>query len=73
MVAKAVPRDEKGRILPRPDSLGKTYGLRVRKDLDPVISELAAAEGLSPTEWCRKQIETVISETLKQKGKTQAM
>ena len=26
-------RDEKGRLLPRPDSLGKAFSVRVRKDL----------------------------------------
>lgn len=57
-------RDEKGHFLPRPDSLGKAYGVRVRKDLDPVITELAAAAGVSPTEWCRKAVERAIADAL---------
>lgn len=66
---KAVPRDEKGRILPSPDSLGKTYGLRVHKDLDSVISDLAAAAGLSPTAWCRQQVEAAITKALSEQAK----
>jgi hypothetical protein len=60
-------RDEKGHFLPRPDSLGKTYGLRVRKDLDAVIAELAASSGMSPTEWCRHQVEAAIATAMKNK------
>jgi hypothetical protein len=54
-------RDEKGHFLPRPDSLGKTYGLRVRKDLDAVLAELAKQAGITPTAWCRKAVEDAIA------------
>lgn len=53
-------RDDQGRFKQRKDSLGKTYGLRIRKDLDPTLAELAAAAGKTPTEWCRDVIEAAI-------------
>ncbi|NET31366.1 MAG: hypothetical protein F6K19_05110 [Cyanothece sp. SIO1E1] len=56
-------RNERGRFIARPDSLGKTYGLRIRKDLDAVLAELAEQEGMSPTAWCRKVVEEAITTT----------
>jgi hypothetical protein len=53
-------RDDQGRYRERPDSLGKTYGLRVRKDLDPALASLAAAAQMTPTEWCRQVVEAEI-------------
>jgi hypothetical protein len=69
VVAKAAPRDERGRLLPREDSLGKSYGLRVRKDFDPLIAELAEADGITPSEWCRKQVEAAIIKAQPRKNK----
>lgn len=62
---KTATRDEKGRLLPRPDSLGKAFSVRVRKDLEPFIAEFAEAEGITATEWCRKQVEAAITKKIK--------
>jgi hypothetical protein len=48
MVAtKTAARDEKGRLLPRPDSLVKAFAVRVRKDLEPFIAADSAMKGLA--------------------------
>ena len=54
-------RDDKGHFLPQPDSLGKVIGIRVKKDLEPLLEEIAAKEGVSRTEWCRRQVEAALA------------
>jgi len=51
-----------GHFRAKPDSLGRSIGLRVRKDLEPLLAELAAEDGLTPTQWARKQVEAAIAE-----------
>ncbi|MEO1391074.1 MAG: hypothetical protein AAFV85_27385 [Cyanobacteria bacterium J06634_6] len=53
-------RDEQGKFVERKDSLGKTYGVRIRKDLDPVLQQIASASGMSATAWCRQVIEQAV-------------
>ena len=53
-------RDEQGKFIERKDSLGKTYGVRIRKDLEPELQRLAEAAGMRATAWCRQVIEQAI-------------
>lgn len=62
-------RDQTGRFVARPNSGGKVYGVRVRKDLDPAVAELAEAAGKSPTEWIRALIEAEIERSRGKNGK----
>jgi hypothetical protein len=61
-------RNEQGKFLARPDSLSKPIGLRIRKDLQPLLAELAAEVGLTPGQWCRQQIEAAIASATKSKA-----
>lgn len=57
-----VARDKQGHFLPRSDSLGKTYGVRVRKDLEPMVEQRASAAGITPTQWFRLVAERELAE-----------
>jgi hypothetical protein len=57
-------RDKEGKFKKAPTGLGKTYGLRINRDLDAALAELAEVAGVTPTEWCRQQIETAISQAM---------
>jgi hypothetical protein len=57
-------RSKDGKFKKAPTGLGKTYGLRINRDLDPVLVELAESAGVTPTEWCRQHIEAAIAQAL---------
>jgi hypothetical protein len=63
-------RNKDGKFKKAPTGLGKTYGLRINRDLDSALAELAEAAGMTPTEWCRQQIEAAIAQTMKTTTKT---
>jgi hypothetical protein len=54
-------RTEQGKFVARPDSLSKPIGLRIRKDLQPLLAKLAADAGITPTQWAREQVEAAIA------------
>lgn len=55
-------RNDRGRFVARSDSLGKPIGLRVNKQLEPVLKELAELDGVPVTVWCRQVVEAAILE-----------
>jgi len=65
-------RNKDGKFKKAPTGLGKTYGLRINRDLDPALAELAEAAGVTPTEWCRQQIEAAIAQATESATNTDA-
>jgi predicted DNA-binding protein len=63
-------RDSSGRFIDSPDSLGKTIGLRVRRDLEPALDSIVKRLDTSKAAWCREIIEKAIeaeqAETLRE-------
>jgi predicted DNA-binding protein len=65
-------RNKDGKFKKAPTGLGKTYGLRINRDLDPALAKLADAAGVTPTEWCRQQIEAAIAQAMEMTTETDA-
>jgi hypothetical protein len=53
-------RDSTGRFIDSPDSLGKTIGLRVRRDLEPALDSIVKRLSTNKAAWCREIIEKAI-------------
>lgn len=58
-------RNEQGKFVPKPaaERLGKAIGVRLRMDLLQALQEIALAENVTPTEWCRRVLESAIAST----------
>lgn len=56
-----MPRDAQGKFIQKPDGLGKTIGLRVRKDAEVTLDQLAEQKGLRRTVLCRILIEGLLN------------
>ncbi|NJO85303.1 MAG: ribbon-helix-helix protein, CopG family [Synechococcaceae cyanobacterium RM1_1_27] len=52
-INRSAPRDDRGRLLERPDSLSKQIGLRLPKNILPKFEQLAEQKGLSISELSR--------------------
>lgn len=48
----SLPRNDRGQFAPS-SNLGKQYGVRVPRDLEPELERRAAAAGQTPTEYIR--------------------
>jgi hypothetical protein len=60
-------RDINGHFLPEPDAVGKPISIRLKKDLEALVIEFAASEGITKGEWCKRQVELAIAAATKPK------
>ncbi|NEP15449.1 MAG: hypothetical protein F6J97_00935 [Leptolyngbya sp. SIO4C1] len=55
-------RNDRGRFVTRADSLGKSIGLRVSKQLETALHDFAGQDGVPVAVWCRQVVEAAILE-----------